>query len=83
MFKNIYVDNINKCINWSKLSADKIELYKRETSRYLNDITIPDGLKCLNPMCKNKMHTNDIHKFYTNLNSILISASNIPAVNTK
>ena len=61
---------VNK-IKWEKLSFHDIEMYKCATSKKLENVELPDGLKCRNPNCKDVSHRRDISDFYCSINNIL------------
>ena len=71
-----HVNNDISCkINWDKLSLNQIEMYRLNTNNELGDITVPDGVKCLDPNCGNHCHQSDIDGFYMNIVNVLCSCS--------
>ena len=53
-----------------------------------NNISIPDGIKCVDPNCVNESHANDVNDFYCNIIRILTECgshlvSNVKGNNTQ
>ena len=72
-------NEIKPRINWSKLTMNCIEQYtcRCTTSAKFGDITVGNGIKCLNPNCCEVSHLADIDNFYNNIKDVLLSSSEI------
>ena len=63
-------------VKWDKVSTGQIEQYRLSTSQMLQNIIVPDGVKCIDPNCKMQSHRDDIDLYYSSIADVLIQCGN-------
>ena len=69
-------DEINLCVNWSKLSTADKDTYARDIDVHLNAVKVPvDAICCKDTECSNEQHLEALNLFYDGLVGVLTEAS--------
>jgi len=81
-------NEIKHHINWDKLHTKDVNKYRYSTGHAVDNISIPDGIKCVDPNYVNESHANDVADFYCNIIRILTECgshlvSNVKGNNTQ